>query len=81
MLLPARRQCHHSRRNTIWHYQQRLGVDGVTALFQTVDSQLLQHGCMARRGQIIVASTEPTVAIDIPMNNVSVPSPCCSMSG
>lgn len=60
-------------RNTIWHYQQRLGVDGVTALFQAVDSQLLQHGCMARRGQIIVASTEPTVAIDTPPNNVSVP--------
>ena len=40
-------------RNTIWHYQQRLGIDGVTALFQAVDNQLLQHGYMARCGQII----------------------------
>jgi hypothetical protein len=31
-------------RNTIWHCQQRLGVDGVTALFQAVDGQLLQRG-------------------------------------
>lgn len=28
-------------RNTIWHYQQRLGVDGVTALFQAVEAQPL----------------------------------------
>ena len=31
-------------RNTIWHYQQGLGVDGVAALFQAVDGQLLQRG-------------------------------------
>ena len=31
-------------RNTIWRYQQRLGVDGVAALFQAVDGQLLQRG-------------------------------------
>jgi len=31
-------------RNTLWCYQQRLGVDGVTALFQAVDGQLLQRG-------------------------------------
>ena len=46
-------------RNTIWHYQQRLGVDGVTALFQAVDGQLLQHGYMARCGQIIDATLVP----------------------
>lgn len=34
--------------NTIWHYQQRLGVDGVTALLQAVDGQLLQRGYTAQ---------------------------------
>ena len=43
-------------RNTIWHWQQRLGVDGVAALFQAVDSQLLRHGYIARCGQIIDAT-------------------------
>lgn len=43
-------------RNTIWHYQQRLGVDGVTALFQAMDNQLLRHGYLARCGQIIDAT-------------------------
>lgn len=28
-------------RNTIWHYQQRLDANGVTALFQAVDGQPL----------------------------------------
>lgn len=46
-------------RNTIWHYQQRLGVDGVTALFQAVDGQLLQRGYLARCGQIIDATLVP----------------------
>lgn len=46
-------------RNTLWHYQQRLGVDGVTALFQTVDSQLLQRRSIARCGQIIDATLVP----------------------
>ena len=46
-------------RNTIWHYQQRLGVDGVTALFQAVDGQLLQRGYVARCGQIIDATLVP----------------------
>ncbi|RKR70111.1 IS5 family transposase [Acidovorax sp. 94] len=43
-------------RNTIWHYQPRLGVDGVTALFQSVGGQLLQRGYPARCGQIIDAT-------------------------
>lgn len=46
-------------RNTIWHYQQRLGVDGTTALFQATDAQLLRHGYIARRGQIIDATLVP----------------------
>ena len=46
-------------RNTIWYYQQRLSADGVTALFQAVDSQLLQRGYMARCGQIIDATLVP----------------------
>ena len=46
-------------RNTIWHYQQRLGLDGVTALFQAVDAQLLRHGYLARCGQIIDATLVP----------------------
>jgi transposase len=46
-------------RNTLWHYQQRLGVDGVTALFQAVDGQLLQRGYLARCGQIIDATLVP----------------------
>lgn len=43
-------------RNTLWHWQQRLGVDGTTALFQAVDAQLLRHGYIARCGQIIDAT-------------------------
>lgn len=43
-------------RNTLWHYQQRLGVDGTTALFQAVEGQLLGHGYLARCGQIIDAT-------------------------
>ena len=43
-------------RNTIWHFQQRIGVDGATALFQGVDAQIEQHGYMARGGQIIDAT-------------------------
>lgn len=46
-------------RNTIWHYQQRLGVEGVTALFQAVDELLLRQGFMARCGQIIDATLVP----------------------
>ena len=46
-------------RNTVWHYQQRLGLDGVTALFQAVDGQLLRHGYLARCGQIIDATLVP----------------------
>lgn len=43
-------------RNTIWLFQQRIGTDGATALFQGVDAQIEQHGYMARGGQIIDAT-------------------------
>ncbi len=46
-------------RNTIWHYQQCLGVEGVTALFQAVDGLLLRQGFMVRSGQIIDATLVP----------------------
>lgn len=46
-------------RNTLWHWQQRLGVDGTTALFQAVDRQLLARGYIARKGQIIDATLVP----------------------
>lgn len=43
-------------RNTLWQWQQRLGVQGATALFQGVDNQLHRHGYLARCGQIIDAT-------------------------
>lgn len=43
-------------RNTVWQFQQRIGVDGATALFQGVDMQLERHGYMARGGQAIDAT-------------------------
>jgi len=43
-------------RNTVWHFQQRIGVEGATALFQGVDAQIEQHGYIARGGQIIDAT-------------------------
>ena len=46
-------------RNTIWNYKQRLGEDGVTALFQAVDAQLLRQGYLARCGQIVDATLVP----------------------
>ncbi|BEP93379.1 hypothetical protein GmRootA79_17630 [Acidovorax sp. A79] len=48
-----------SDRNTLWHHQQRLGGDGVTALFQALDGQLLQRGYLVRCGQIIDATLVP----------------------
>jgi len=43
-------------RNTIWNYQQRIGVEGAQALFQGVEIQLQRHGYMARGGQAIDAT-------------------------
>ena len=43
-------------RNTVWQFQQRIGVDGATALFQGVELQLQRHGYIARGGQAIDAT-------------------------
>ncbi len=46
-------------RNTVWQFQQRLGIDGAALLFQGVDMQLHRHGFMARGGQAIDATIVP----------------------
>ena len=46
-------------RNTIWRFSERIGIDGVTALFQGVDAQLHRHGYIARGGQAIDATLVP----------------------
>lgn len=43
-------------RNTVWQFQQRIGVDGAAAIFQGVDIQLQRHGYIARGGQAIDAT-------------------------
>ena len=43
-------------RNTVWQFQQRIGVDGASAIFQGVDIQLQRHGYIARGGQAIDAT-------------------------
>ena len=46
-------------RTTIWHFENRNGVAGAEALFAAVEQQILQHGYMARGGQIIDATLVP----------------------
>ena len=43
-------------RNTVWQFQQRIGVDGASAIFQGVELQLQRHGYIARGGQAIDAT-------------------------
>lgn len=43
-------------RTTIWNFQQTLGEDGVTALFNAIDAQIQQAGYIARCGQLIDAT-------------------------
>lgn len=43
-------------RTTIWNFQQALGEDGVTALFNAIDAQIQQAGYIARQGQLIDAT-------------------------
>ncbi|MCE5394029.1 MAG: transposase, partial [Acidithiobacillus sp.] len=54
----------HSRnipdRTTIWNFENRLGVEGVQALFVALDRQIQAHGLEARAGQIIDATLVPT---------------------
>ncbi|WP_312283820.1 IS5 family transposase [Candidatus Igneacidithiobacillus taiwanensis] len=53
----------HSRnipdRTTIWNFENRLGVEGVQALFVALDRQIQAHGLEARAGQIIDATLVP----------------------
>lgn len=43
-------------RTTIWNFQQTLGQQGVTALFNAIDAQIQQAGYIARCGQIVDAT-------------------------
>ena len=53
----------HSRnipdRTTIWSFENRVGVDGVTALFNDLDRQIRAYGLEARAGQIVDATLVP----------------------
>ncbi|WP_241806804.1 transposase, partial [Acidithiobacillus caldus] len=53
----------HSRnipdRTTIWNFENRIGVEGVTALFNELDRQIRAHGLEARAGQIVDATLVP----------------------
>ena len=53
----------HSRnipdRTTIWNFENRIGVDGVSALFAELDRQIRARGLEARAGQIVDATLVP----------------------
>ncbi len=46
-------------RTTIWNFENRLGVEGVQALFEGLDRQIRAHGLEARAGQIVDAPLVP----------------------
>ena len=46
-------------RTTIWTFENRVGEAGAKAVFDGVSTQLLQHGYLARGGQIINATLVP----------------------
>ena len=46
-------------RTTIWNFENRMGVDGVQALFAELDRQIRAHGLEARAGQIVDATLVP----------------------
>lgn len=46
-------------RTTVWTFENRIGEAGAKVLFDGVTAQLLQHGYMARGGQIIDATLVP----------------------
>ena len=46
-------------RTTIWNFENRLGVEGVRALFDSLDRQIRSHGLEARAGQIADATLVP----------------------
>lgn len=53
----------HSRnipdRTTIWGFECRIGIDGVTALFNEMDRQIRAHGLEARAGPIVDTTLAP----------------------
>ena len=51
--------CNIPDRTTIWSFENRIGVDGVTALFNELDRQIRAHGLEARAGQIVDATLVP----------------------
>jgi IS5 family transposase len=46
-------------RTTIWNFENRTGVDGVSALFAELDRQIRAHGLEAHAGQIVDATLVP----------------------
>lgn len=46
-------------RTTIWHFENRIGVAGAEALFAAVEQQILQHGYVARGGQMRWVKCQP----------------------
>ena len=46
-------------RNTVWVFENRIGVAGAAALFEAVQQQIARHGYIARCGQIIDATLVP----------------------
>ncbi|MDD3759815.1 MAG: IS5 family transposase [Acidithiobacillus sp.] len=46
-------------RTTIWHFENRLGKEGIDALFAELDRQIRAQGLEARAGQIIDATLVP----------------------
>lgn len=46
-------------RTTIWNFENRIGVEGVSALFEELDRQIRAHGLEARSGQIVDATLVP----------------------
>lgn len=46
-------------RNTVWVFENRIGLEGATALFEAVQRQLARHGYIARCGQLIDATLVP----------------------
>ena len=46
-------------RTTIWHFENRIGAAGATALFDGMTQQLMQQGYLARGGQMIDATLIP----------------------
>ena len=46
-------------RTTIWNFENRIGVEGVSALFTELDRQIRAQGLEARAGQIVDATLVP----------------------